>query len=56
MRQSDLGGFPQKELPKGFPDLWQVAFLRRETPPGSPVAYGGKPSYSTGLTAYRTFR
>jgi hypothetical protein len=25
--------------------------LRRETPSGSPVACGGKPSFSTGLTA-----
>ncbi|QSJ16426.1 hypothetical protein JYQ62_32660 [Nostoc sp. UHCC 0702] len=25
MRQSDLGGFPQEELPKGFPDLRRLA-------------------------------
>jgi len=25
VRQSDLGGFPQEELPKGFPALKQLA-------------------------------
>ena len=36
--------------------LWAMprSSLRRETPTGEPVACGGKPSCSTGLTACRT--
>ncbi len=36
--------------PNGTPSV-NTSRLRRETPSGSPVACGGKPSFSTGLTA-----
>jgi hypothetical protein len=49
------GKFYQNQQPTLRPFVLK-SFLGRETPTGEPVAYGGKPSCSTGLTSCRTFR